>query len=61
MCHVFVCVGIVYTMSCIIIVDYRVLITAVYKKMSQPELHFFNNCFEDELSKRKENDNNRDQ
>ena len=34
-------------------VFYRVLITAVEKKTTQPKLHFFNNCFGDELSTRK--------
>ena len=30
----------------------RVVITAVYKKTTMPELHFFNNCFQDEFSTR---------
>ena len=29
----------------------RVLITAVYKKTNQPELHLFSNCFDNEFSK----------
>jgi calcium-independent phospholipase A2 len=29
----------------------KVLITAVYKKTNQPELHFFNNCFDNEFSR----------
>ena len=29
----------------------RVLITAVYKKTNQPELHLLNNCFDNEFSK----------
>lgn len=32
---------------------YRVIVTAVYKKTTMPELHFFNNCFHDEFSTRK--------
>jgi calcium-independent phospholipase A2 len=28
-----------------------VLVAAVYKKMAPPQLHFFNNCFNDEFSK----------
>ncbi len=32
----------------------RVIITAVYKKTTMPELHFFNNCFQDEFSTREE-------
>ena len=30
----------------------RVIVTAVYKKTTMPELHFFNNCFHDEFSTR---------
>ena len=31
----------------------RVLIGAVCKKTTDPQLHFFNNCFDDEFSTRK--------
>ena len=30
----------------------RVIVTAVYKKTTIPELHFFNNCFDDDFSTR---------
>ena len=30
----------------------RVIVTAVHKKTTMPELHFFNNCFHDEFSTR---------
>lgn len=34
----------------------RVIVTAVYKKTTMPELHFFNNCFHDEFSTREYSD-----
>ena len=31
-----------------------VLVSAVYKKMAPPQLHFFNNCFGDQFSTREQ-------